>query len=109
MPLDLLPFGFVLLGRLIHRCESGSLRGDYCIRVGRNLIHGSDGGESAQHEIGMWFTEVREKKKRDKAEAGDTSFEAYCRNTVRWRYIYRTIHVREADGMIYMCASRKER
>lgn len=40
--------------------KSGSLRGDYCIRVGRNLIHGSDGGESAQHEIGMWFTEVRE-------------------------------------------------
>ncbi|CAN0151911.1 unnamed protein product, partial [Ectocarpus fasciculatus] len=37
--------------------EPGSLRGDYCIRVGRNLIHGSDGGESAQHEIGMWFTE----------------------------------------------------
>lgn len=37
---------------------TGSLRGDYCIRVGRNLIHGSDGGESAQHEIGMWFTEV---------------------------------------------------
>lgn len=21
-------------------------------------MHGSDGGESAQHEIGMWFTEV---------------------------------------------------
>eukprot|EP00904_Undaria_pinnatifida_P014226 jgi/Undpi1/9934/HiC_scaffold_28.g12388.m1 len=38
--------------------EPGSLRGDYCIRVGRNLIHGSDGGESAQHEIGMWFTEA---------------------------------------------------
>ncbi|CAM9996504.1 unnamed protein product [Scytosiphon promiscuus] len=37
--------------------EPGSLRGDYCIRVGRNLVHGSDGGESAQHEIGMWFTE----------------------------------------------------
>eukprot|EP00903_Cladosiphon_okamuranus_P014073 g13080.t1 len=37
--------------------EPGSVRGDYCIRVGRNLIHGSDGGESAQHEIGMWFTE----------------------------------------------------
>ncbi|CAN0041595.1 unnamed protein product, partial [Hapterophycus canaliculatus] len=37
--------------------EPGSIRGDFCIRVGRNLIHGSDGGESAQHEIGMWFTE----------------------------------------------------
>ncbi|CAM9585140.1 unnamed protein product, partial [Discosporangium mesarthrocarpum] len=37
--------------------EPGSLRGDYCIRVGRNMIHGSDGPESAKHEIGMWFTE----------------------------------------------------
>lgn len=46
--------------------QSGSLRGDYCIRVGRNLIHGSDGGESAQHEIGMWFTEVRENESQGK-------------------------------------------
>jgi len=36
--------------------EPGTIRGDYCVRVGRNIIHGSDGPESAQHEIGFWFT-----------------------------------------------------
>ena len=35
--------------------EPGSLRGDFCIEVGRNVIHGSDAVESAQHEIGLWF------------------------------------------------------
>ena len=36
----------------------GTLRGDNCISTGRNLLHGSDGPESAAHEIGMWFTEA---------------------------------------------------
>lgn len=35
----------------------GTIRGDYCLSVGRNLIHGSDGPESAAHEIKNWFTE----------------------------------------------------
>lgn len=33
----------------------GTIRGDFCIDVGRNIIHGSDSVESAQHEIGIWF------------------------------------------------------
>ena len=33
-----------------------TLRGDNCIDVGRNLIHGSDAVESANHEIALWFT-----------------------------------------------------
>jgi nucleoside-diphosphate kinase len=33
----------------------GTLRGDYAIDVGRNIIHGSDGPEAAQHEIAHWF------------------------------------------------------
>lgn len=33
----------------------GTIRGDYCIDVGRNIIHGSDSVESANHEIGLWF------------------------------------------------------
>jgi len=37
--------------------EPGSLRGDFCIEVGRNVIHGSDAVESAQHEIALWFPE----------------------------------------------------
>ncbi|XP_022918251.1 nucleoside diphosphate kinase [Onthophagus taurus] len=35
----------------------GTIRGDLCIQVGRNIIHGSDSVESAQKEIGLWFTE----------------------------------------------------
>ena len=35
----------------------GTIRGDFCIDVGRNIIHGSDAVESAKHEIGLWFAE----------------------------------------------------
>ncbi len=35
----------------------GTIRGDMCFEVGRNLIHGSDLPESATKEIGHWFTE----------------------------------------------------
>ena len=30
----------------------GSIRGDFCIDVGRNIIHGSDSPEAAKHEVG---------------------------------------------------------
>jgi len=33
----------------------GTIRGDYCINVGRNIIHGSDGPVSAAKEINFWF------------------------------------------------------
>merc|ERR1712127_274858 len=36
--------------------EPGTIRGDYCIHVGRNVIHGSDAVESANAEIALWFT-----------------------------------------------------
>jgi len=35
----------------------GSIRGDLCIEVGRNVIHGSDGPDSAKDEISLWFKE----------------------------------------------------
>lgn len=35
--------------------EPGTIRGDYGVTVGRNLIHGSDAPETAQSEIGLWF------------------------------------------------------
>uniref|UniRef100_A0A1L8EIF7 Nucleoside diphosphate kinase n=2 Tax=Haematobia irritans TaxID=7368 RepID=A0A1L8EIF7_HAEIR len=35
----------------------GTIRGDYCIQVGRNIIHGSDAVESANKEIALWFNE----------------------------------------------------
>merc|ERR1712134_74574 len=35
--------------------EPGTIRGDFCIDVGRNVIHGSDAVESAEKEIALWF------------------------------------------------------
>ena len=35
--------------------ELGTIRGDFCIDVGRNVIHGSDSVESAYKEIALWF------------------------------------------------------
>eukprot|EP00879_Flechtneria_rotunda_P000329 GHRR01000420.1.p1 GENE.GHRR01000420.1~~GHRR01000420.1.p1 ORF type:complete len:166 (+),score=31.90 GHRR01000420.1:48-500(+) len=37
--------------------EPGTIRGDYCIEVGRNVIHGSDSVDNAQKEIALWFGE----------------------------------------------------
>jgi nucleoside-diphosphate kinase len=33
----------------------GTIRGDFCIDVGRNVIHGSDSVDSANKEIELWF------------------------------------------------------
>lgn len=33
----------------------GTIRGDFGVSIGRNLIHGSDGTETAQNEIALWF------------------------------------------------------
>ncbi|CEP11142.1 hypothetical protein [Parasitella parasitica] len=38
----------------------GTIRGQYCISVGRNIIHGSDSFESAEKEIGLWFGKAGE-------------------------------------------------
>ncbi|KAJ1635129.1 nucleoside diphosphate kinase [Pavlovales sp. CCMP2436] len=35
--------------------EPGTIRGDFCLDVGRNLCHGSDAVESAKAEIALWF------------------------------------------------------
>lgn len=37
--------------------EPGTIRGDYGVTVGRNLIHGSDALETAQQEVSLWFKE----------------------------------------------------
>jgi len=33
----------------------GTIRGDLCIDIGRNICHGSDCAEAAKHEIEFWF------------------------------------------------------
>ena len=35
----------------------GSIRGDFAVTVGKNIIHGSDSPESAEREIGLFFNE----------------------------------------------------
>ncbi len=35
--------------------EPGTIRGDFGIDIGRNIIHGSDGVETATREIDLWF------------------------------------------------------
>jgi nucleoside-diphosphate kinase len=37
---------------------TGSIRGDFALEVGQNMVHGSDGPESAQREIGLFFPEL---------------------------------------------------
>ena len=37
--------------------EQGSIRGEFAVSVGRNIIHASDGFDSATKEIGLWFDE----------------------------------------------------
>ncbi len=33
----------------------GTIRGDFCVQTGRNIIHGSDSVESAEREIALFF------------------------------------------------------
>ncbi|XP_078155892.1 nucleoside diphosphate kinase [Carex rostrata] len=55
--------GVVTTGRLMigatkpSESVPGSIRGDYAVEVGRNVIHGSDSVESARKEIALWFPE----------------------------------------------------
>ena len=35
--------------------DPGTIRGDLAIDIGRNVIHGSDGSDTAKFEIGLWF------------------------------------------------------
>ena len=48
----------------------GTIRGDFGIDIGRNIVHGSDGPESAEREIGLFF------------ESGDAL--GYTRSTDEW-------------------------
>eukprot|EP01099_Mayorella_cantabrigiensis_P003970 TRINITY_DN297_c0_g1_i1.p1 TRINITY_DN297_c0_g1~~TRINITY_DN297_c0_g1_i1.p1 ORF type:complete len:136 (-),score=44.21 TRINITY_DN297_c0_g1_i1:72-479(-) len=38
--------------------EPGTIRGDFAIETGQNIIHGSDSSESAQREIKLWFGDL---------------------------------------------------
>src|SRR5947209_11522788 len=36
----------------------GSIRGDYAIEVGQNMVHGSDASESAAREVSLFFPDL---------------------------------------------------
>ncbi|KAK0228330.1 nucleoside diphosphate kinase [Armillaria fumosa] len=56
--LDAVKTGRVMLGATNPlQSPVGSIRGDYCLSVGRNICHGSDSVESAEKEIALWFPE----------------------------------------------------
>ncbi len=37
---------------------TGSIRGDYAVAVGQNMVHGSDAPESAVREVALFFPEL---------------------------------------------------
>ncbi len=38
--------------------NTGSIRGDYAVAVGQNMVHGSDAPESARREVGLFFPDL---------------------------------------------------
>jgi nucleoside-diphosphate kinase len=38
--------------------NTGSIRGDYAISVGQNMVHGSDSPESAAREVALFFPDL---------------------------------------------------
>jgi nucleoside-diphosphate kinase len=38
--------------------NTGSIRGDYAIEVGQNMVHGSDSPESAAREVALFFPDL---------------------------------------------------
>jgi nucleoside-diphosphate kinase len=38
--------------------DAGSIRGEYAIAVGQNMVHGSDSTESAAREVGLFFPDL---------------------------------------------------
>ncbi len=40
------------------QASTGSIRGDYAIEVGQNMVHGSDSNESSAREVALFFPEL---------------------------------------------------
>jgi nucleoside-diphosphate kinase len=40
------------------QATTGSIRGDYAIAVGQNMVHGSDSPESAAREVALFFPDL---------------------------------------------------
>jgi nucleoside-diphosphate kinase len=54
--LDAVKTGRAMLGATNPLASApGTIRGDLCLQMGRNVCHGSDSVESANKEIALWF------------------------------------------------------
>jgi nucleoside-diphosphate kinase len=40
------------------QASPGSIRGDYALEVGQNMVHGSDSPESAEREVALFFRDL---------------------------------------------------
>ena len=40
------------------KADAGSIRGEYAISVGQNMVHGSDSDTSAAREVALFFSEL---------------------------------------------------
>jgi nucleoside-diphosphate kinase len=38
-----------------HEAEPGSIRGDFALETAQNLVHASDGADTAASEVALWF------------------------------------------------------
>merc|ERR1712179_188711 len=55
---EVVKIGRMMLGETMPKASlPGTIRGDFCIDIGRNICHGSDAVESAKKEIDLWFNE----------------------------------------------------
>ena len=55
---DVVRMSRVMLGETNPKASlPGSVRGDFSIDLGRNVMHGSDAVETAEKEIALWFNE----------------------------------------------------
>jgi len=50
----------------------GTIRGDFCLDIGRNICHGSDSTDAAEAEIALWF--------------GEKGTNAWTANEASWLY-----------------------
>ena len=40
--------------------DAGTIRGDFALEVGRNLVHASDAPETGRREVSLWFTDAEQ-------------------------------------------------
>jgi nucleoside-diphosphate kinase len=56
---DTWELGRILIGKTqVGDARPGSIRGDFATTTNENLVHGSDGPESAEREIALWFPDA---------------------------------------------------